>query len=95
MIANFGNVETEALWGGDLAKARRLPSDIRRVALRKLQHVHAARVLADLAAPPNNRLEPLKGDLAGSHSIRINDQWRICFRWTTAGPEDVEIVDYH
>ena len=57
--------------------------------------LHNAAKLGDLAAPPGNRLEALKGDLAGKHSIRINDQWRIVFRWTDAGPEDVEIVDYH
>lgn len=65
------------------------------VALRKLRYLNAARVLSELAAPPGNRLEPLKGDRVGQHSIRINDKWRICFVWTPAGPTDVEIVDYH
>jgi len=66
-----------------------------RVALRKLVILDAAVVLDDLKAPPGNRLELLKGDRAGQHSIRINDQWRVCFKWTAAGPRDVEIVDYH
>lgn len=66
-----------------------------RVALRKLRQVGSADTLDDLRSPPGNRLELLKGDRAGQHSIRINDQWRICFRWTDAGPEEVEIVDYH
>jgi len=71
------------------------PQSLAKVARRKLVQVNNAVVLNDLAAPPGNRLEPLKGDLAGKHSIRINDQWRIIFRWTDVGPEDVEIVDYH
>lgn len=65
------------------------------MALRKLRQVGAAVVLDDLRVPPGNRLEPLKGDRAGQYSIRINDQWRICFVWTFAGPEEVEVVDYH
>ncbi len=65
------------------------------VARRKLDYLDAAATLDDLVAPPGNRLEKLKGDRADQHSIRINDQWRICFRWTEDGPEDVEIVDYH
>lgn len=65
------------------------------VALRKLRQVGAAETLDDLRVPPGNRLEALKGDRSGQHSIRINDQWRICFKWTNAGPEGVEIVDYH
>ena len=72
-----------------------MPADIAKVARRKLVQVNNAAVLGDLAAPPGNRLEALHGDLAGKHSIRINDQWRIVFRWTAAGPEDVEIRDYH
>jgi proteic killer suppression protein len=66
-----------------------------KVARRKLVQLNNAGALGDLSVPPGNRLEALKGDLAGKHSIRINDQWRIVFRWTAAGPEDVEIVDYH
>ena len=66
-----------------------------RATARKLNQVHAAGCLEDLRIPPGNRLEALKGDRKGQHSIRINDQWRICFRWTPAGPDAVEIVDYH
>jgi proteic killer suppression protein len=71
------------------------PTDIAKVARRKLVQLNNAAVLGDLAAPPGNRLEALRGDLTGRHSIRINDQWRIVFRWTNEGPEQVEIVDYH
>ena len=71
------------------------PTDIGKVARRKLVQLDGAILLGDLAAPPGNRLEALRGDLAGKHSIRINDQWRIVFQWTDAGPEQVEIVDYH
>lgn len=71
------------------------PTDIARVGRRKLVQLDGATMLADLAIPPGNRLEALRGDLAGKHSIRINDQWRIVFRWTDDGPEQVEIVDYH
>lgn len=71
------------------------PSDLFRSAVRKVAMLEAARALDDLRAPPANRLEALKDDRAGQHSIRINDQWRICFVWTEQGPEEVEIVDYH
>lgn len=84
---------TERLW-----RRERVPSidpRIYSVALRKLRHVGSAESLDDLRVPPGNRLEALKGDRAGQHSIRVNDQWRICFRWSDAGPEEVEIVDYH
>ncbi|WP_371151621.1 type II toxin-antitoxin system RelE/ParE family toxin [Buchananella felis] len=93
MIRSFGNKDTERLW-----RRERVPSldpRIQRVALRKLRQVGAAASLDDLRVPPGNRLEALKGDRSGQHSIRINDQWRICFVWTAAGPEEVEIVDYH
>ena len=70
-------------------------SGIEKPALRKLDMLHQARDLSDLRAPPANRLEALAGDRKGQHSIRINDQWRICFIWTKEGPENVEIVDYH
>jgi proteic killer suppression protein len=70
-------------------------SGIERQALRKLDMLHSARELSDLRAPPANRLEALAGDRRGQHSIRINDQWRICFIWTEEGPANVEIVDYH
>ncbi len=71
------------------------PADLFKTANRRLQAVHNAAVLDDLRSPPGNRLEALRGDRQGQHSIRINDQWRICFRWTEQGAEDVEIVDYH
>lgn len=93
MIRSFGSKDTERLW-----RRERVPSidpRIIRVALRKLRQVGSAETLDDLRLPPGNRLELLKGDRAGQHSIRINDQWRICFTWTDAGPEEVEIVDYH
>jgi proteic killer suppression protein len=93
MIKSFGSRDTERLW-----QRQRVPSidpRIHRVALRKLRQVGSAESLDDLRVPPGNRLEALRGDRAGQHSIRINDQWRICFVWTDAGPEEVEIVDYH
>jgi proteic killer suppression protein len=71
------------------------PADLLVVARRKLVQLNAAEALGDLTIPPGNRLEALKGDLRGRHSIRVNDQWRIVFRWTDAGPEDVEMLDYH
>ena len=75
--------------------SRKLPSDIQRIAERKLIMLHRAATLNDLRVPPSNRLEVLKGDRAGQHSIRINDQWHICFEWRTDGVYEVEIVDYH
>ena len=93
MIQSFADVETERIWSGQ--RSRKLPPDIQTVALRKLRLVNNARSLQDLRVPPGNRLELLRGDRAGQHSIRINDQWRLCFVWTEAGPEEVEIVDYH
>ena len=70
-------------------------SKVARIALRKLDMLDYAEVLTDLASPPGNRLEALKGNLMGFHSIRINDQWRVVFRWTASGPADVDILDYH
>ena len=93
MIKSFGDRDTERLFLRETV--RRYPSDLQRTMLRKLVVVDAAEALDDLRSPPGNRLEKLKGDRAGQHSIRINDQWRVCFRWTEAGAEDVEIVDYH
>lgn len=93
MIRSFRGLETERVWAGEVS--RKLPTDIQATALRKLRMLNNAAVLRDLAVPPNNRLEALKRDREGQHSIRINDQWRICFRWTEGGPTDVEIVDYH
>lgn len=93
MIRSFANRETERIWGG--RRSRRLPSEIQNVALRKLRMLNQAQGLADLRVPPGNRLEALKGARAGQHSIRINQQWRICFTWREGGASDVEIVDYH
>lgn len=93
MIRSFTDKDAEALFGGRFV--RKLPDDIQRVAQRKLRQIHAAEDLGDLRVPPGNRLEPLKGARAGQHSIRINDQWRVCFVWKDGGAENVEIVDYH
>lgn len=92
MICSFRCPETEALSGGE--RVRRF-INIASVARRKLRQPQIAGRLDDLRVPPGNRLEALKSDRLGQHSIRINDQWRICFRWTGAGAENVEIVDYH
>jgi proteic killer suppression protein len=92
MIKDFADRETERIWDG--LRSRRLPGDIQSPALRKLRLLNQARVLLDLNVPPGNRLEALRGNRAGQHSIRINDQWRICFIWTDGGPEHVEIVNY-
>ena len=91
-IRSFRCPDTEALYQG--LRPRRF-RNIEATAERKLQMLDAAQELKDLRAPPGNRLEALSGDRAGWHSIRINDQWRVCFIWTPQGPENVEIVDYH
>ena len=93
MIQSFSDGETELIWTG--RRSRSLPADIQSVALRKLRLLHAARVVGDLRVPPGNRPEALKGNRDGQWSIRINDQWRICFVWDEGGPRNVEIVDYH
>ncbi len=93
MIQNFASSETEVIWSGH--RSRKLPPDIQAVALRKLRLLIQARVLGDLRVPPGNRLEALTADRRDQHSIRINDQWRICFVWDDGGPRDVEIIDYH
>ncbi len=93
MIVSFANRLTEDLFYRK--KVRRLPADIQRTALRKLTMIHAAQNLDDLRVPPGNRLEKLRGTRAGQHSIRINDQWRICFVWQDHDAYDVEIADYH
>ncbi|AHY48387.1 Plasmid maintenance system killer protein (plasmid) [Rubrobacter radiotolerans] len=97
MIVSFGDEGTEDIFDGrDTKKARKAcPSDLMKVARRKLDQVNQAAGLDDLRVPPNNRLEKLAGDREGWHSIRINVQWRVCFLWTDAGAEEVEIVDYH
>ena len=92
MIKSFGDSDTEKLFG--LEHVRKWAS-IERQALRKLVQLNLAQSLGDMRVPPGNRLEALSGDRKGQWSIRINDQYRICFRWTADGPADVEIVDYH
>ncbi len=93
MIIGFASKETEKVWRGDVS--RKLPREIQQVALRKLFMLDKAQALNDLRIPPANRLEALRDDRKGQHSIRINDRWRICFVWTENGPNAVEIVDYH
>ncbi|MCX6539547.1 MAG: type II toxin-antitoxin system RelE/ParE family toxin [Acidobacteria bacterium] len=92
MIVSFGDVDAQRIAHG--VRVRRFVG-IESVARRKLLQLQIAGRIDDLRVPPGNRLEALKGDRAGQHSIRINDQYRVCFRWTAAGAEDVEIVDYH
>jgi proteic killer suppression protein len=96
-IISFKNQGTEDVFNGEDSKAARktCPVNLLRVAQRKLDQVDNVVTLADLRVPPGNQLEALKADRAGQHSIRINDQFRVCFIWTEAGPTDVEIVDYH
>jgi proteic killer suppression protein len=93
VIKSFAARDTERLFGRE--PVRRYPAELQRTMLRKLVAVDAAEQLEDLRVPPGNRLEKLKGDRAGQHSIRINAQWRICFRWKDGNAYDVEIVDYH
>ncbi|HZJ50794.1 MAG TPA: type II toxin-antitoxin system RelE/ParE family toxin [Actinomycetota bacterium] len=93
MIKSFRDRDTERLF--DRRPIRRLGSELQRMALRKLRILEAAMSLGDLRVPPGNRLERLRGERAGQYSIRINDQWRICFRWDEGDAYDVEIVDYH
>lgn len=93
MILSFRDKRTELIFSGRCPKG--FPPDVFPAARRKLEAINAAHVLADLQSPPGNRLHAPSRDRAGQHAIRINDQFRICFRWTNAGPADVEIVDYH
>jgi proteic killer suppression protein len=93
MIKSFRAKETEKIWCGQ--RSGRLPQDIQQIARRKLRMINNARSLNDLRAPPANRLEALRGKRAGQHSVRINDQWRICFIWSAGDVLNVEIVDYH
>ena len=93
MIKSFACKETERIWKGEVSL--RLPRDIQEAARRKLRMINNALSLQDLRVPPANRLESLKGDLEGRKSIRINDQWRICFTWQKGNAYQVEIVDYH
>jgi proteic killer suppression protein len=93
VIVSFCDAETETIWNG--RRSQRLPPDIQPTALRKLRLINNARTLGDLRVPPGNRLEPLKGRRKDQHSIRINDQWRICFVWRDGHAHEVEIADYH
>ncbi len=93
MIRSFKDKKAERIVGGRAPKG--FPAGLVRAARQKLYMLHAATTLDDLRSPPGNRLEALKGDREGQHSIRINAQWRICFVWSEGGAEDVEIVDYH
>jgi proteic killer suppression protein len=93
MIVSFRDTETATIWEG--RRSRRLPGDIQSVALRKLRLINNAKRLDDLRVPPGNRLEALQAERHGQHSIRINDQWRICFVWREGHAHQVEIVDYH
>lgn len=93
VIRSFADRETERIWRGQVS--RRLPRDIQRVARRKLRMLNHATDLRDLRVPPANRLERLRGDRRGQHSIRINDQWRLCFFWRNNDAFEVEIADYH
>lgn len=93
MIRTFADKEAEKIWRG--TQSRKLPTNIQQVARRKLRMLNNAATLDDLRVPPANRLEALKGGRKGQHSIRINNQWRICFQWNDGDALDVEIVDYH
>jgi proteic killer suppression protein len=93
MIKSFRDKETAKIF--QRQRSRKLPQDIQQVALRKLRMLNNSRSLQDLRVPPSNRLEKLTGDRAGQYSIRINDQWRICFDWRDGDAYEVEIVDYH
>jgi toxin HigB-1 len=93
MIKTFRSRETEKIWNG--VRSKHLPQDIQQIARRKLRMLNNARSLNDLRVPPANRLEALRGSRSGQHSIRVNDQWRICFVWMDGDAENVEIVDYH
>lgn len=96
MIASFADGATEALFHGARGKTvKRIPPQITAVAVRKLDMLNSARALHDLLQPPGNRLEALRGDLRGYHSIRINDQWRLVFRWESGEAHEVRIADYH
>lgn len=93
MIKSFADADTERLFARE--PVRRFPADLRRIMLRKLVALDAAEALKDLQVPPGNRLEKLRGDRVGQRSIRVNDQWRVCFRWKDGDAYDVELVDYH
>lgn len=93
MLQSFSDKDAERIWRRE--RSGKLDQPTQRAALRKLFIMDAADTVEDLRIPPGNRLEKLRGDRRGQYSVRVNQQWRICFRWTAAGPEDIEIVDYH
>ena len=93
MILSFGSKDTERIWNGEWVK--KIPNEIQETGRRKLRMLNNSQNLNDLMVPPSNRLEKLSGDLKAYYSIRINDQWRIIFKWTSNNASDVEIVDYH
>ena len=93
MIVSFGSKDTERIWQGEIVK--KIPLEVQQVGRRKLRMIHNSQNLADLRIPPSNRLEKLKGKGKGFYSIRINDQWRIVFRWENNHTYDLEIMDYH
>lgn len=93
MLQSFSDEDSARVWRRE--RVRKFHPEIQRLALRKLLILDAAESIQDLRIPPGNRLEKLSGKRSGEYSIRINDQWRICFRWTKAGPDDISITDYH
>ncbi|MEO6902076.1 MAG: type II toxin-antitoxin system RelE/ParE family toxin [Bacteroidia bacterium] len=93
MLTSFGNKDTKKIWGGERIKG--LPTDIQEIGRRKLRMLNNCQDLNDLQTPPSNRLEKLKGNLKDFYSIRINNQWRIIFKWNNGNIEQVEIIDYH
>lgn len=93
MIKDFASSETEKIWIGEFSK--RFPNEIQRQIRKKLRMIHNAGALQDLKVPPGNKLEALKGNRKGQYSIRVNDQWRICFDWVNENALNVEVVDYH
>ena len=93
MIISFGTKETEKIWNGE--RVKKIPNEIQEIGRRKLRMLNNSQNIADLKTPPSNRLEKLKGSLNGFYSIRVNDQWRIIFRWNNGNALEVEILDYH
>nr|WP_288837565.1 type II toxin-antitoxin system RelE/ParE family toxin [uncultured Flavobacterium sp.] len=93
MIISFGNSDTEKIWNG--TRVKKLPTEVQNIGRRKLRMINNSLNLSDLKIPPANRLEKLSGDLKNFYSIRINDQWRIIFKWSSGNASDVEIIDYH
>jgi toxin HigB-1 len=93
MIVSFGNKDTEKIWEGE--RVKKLPNEVQEIGRRKLRMLNNAQTMMDLTIPPSNKLEKLKGNLKDYYSIRINDQWRIIFKWNNGNAFEVEIVDYH